>query len=495
MHREEGAEVTGEVQDHQSIRRRGAASPTPGTQQGAQHSYRSQFPAARRPQATADAAGVPPVETRQQSLLGEGGGGRGRDGSDRRAGGSDGVGGSGGGSDDGRGSGGIDREQQEEGVLDLAEPRLAHPGRDQDLQAGQQQENQDRLVLLYMNARSILSKIDHLNILVKDEKPHVVLINESWLNDSISNSLISIDGYYIDNELRIDKNVNHGRGIGGGLLVYVRNDVIVQPDNYDFNTLDFTQYCRFKVFDKAHKNPLNFTLVYRSPNSSVENNFKLARVMENSKKNSFFIGDVNYPRLKNLFPDCESPCNDINKDDIAFAARSKSGQLLVNAAENSFNTQIVDFPTHIKGNLLDVVYTDIPGSVISCEDIGNLSNSDHSIIKLVIDFAPKSTASSELIRDWRRGDKESLAIHISEIDFPSLFQGKNVDEAWETLKGSLNQALDRYIQLIERRKKGDPPWMMQSVKRLVQKKQRNGDYLLKIAPILILWILKVPKGK
>ena len=145
----------------------------------------------------------------------------------------------------------------------------------------------------------------------------------------------------------------------------------------------------------------------------------------------------------------------------------------MNAAENSFNTQIVDFPTHIKGNLLDVVYTDIPGSVISCEDIGNLSNSDHSIIKLVIDFAPKSTASSELIRDWRRGDKESLAIHISEIDFPSLFQGENVDEAWETLKGSLNQALDRYIPLTERRKKGDPPWMTQSVRRLVRKKQRK----------------------
>ena len=68
-----------------------------------------------------------------------------------------------------------------------------------------------------------------------------------------------------------------------------------------------------------------------------------------------------------------------------------SDQLLVNAAKNCFNTQIVDFPTHVKGNLLDVVYTDIPGSVVLCEDKGNLSNSDHSIIKLVIDFAPKST--------------------------------------------------------------------------------------------------------
>ena len=78
-----------------------------------------------------------------------------------------------------------------------------------------------------------------------------------------------------------------------------------------------------------------------------------------------------------------------------------------------------------------------------------------------------------MIRDCRRGDKERFAIHISEIDFPSLFQGKNVDEAWETLKGSLNQALDRYIPLIERRKRGDHPWMTQSVKRSVRKKQRK----------------------
>jgi hypothetical protein len=92
------------------------------------------------------------------------------------------------------------------------------------------------------------------------------MITETWCNNDISNALLNVDGYYINDELRKDRNDTH-RGIGGGLLVYVRNDVIIEPDEPDDNCL-FNQYCRFKVFDNSKKNPLNVTLSYRSPNSS-----------------------------------------------------------------------------------------------------------------------------------------------------------------------------------------------------------------------------------
>ena len=132
-----------------------------------------------------------------------------------------------------------------------------------------------------------------MNLLINDNNPHLVLITESWCNKDLTTAMLNIDGYYIDDALRKDKNSNNlARGIGGGLLVYVRNDVIVEPID---DHIDFTQYCRFKVYDKKRKNPLNFTLFYRSPNSSYENNIELTKVLEGCPKNSFFIGEANYP--------------------------------------------------------------------------------------------------------------------------------------------------------------------------------------------------------
>ena len=258
--------------------------------------------------------------------------------------------------------------------------------------------------------------------------------------------------------MRIDR-TDTANGIGGGLLVYVRKDVIIKPEEPDENCM-FNQYCRFKVFDKSKKNPLNVTLFYRSPNSSHENNVALAALVDNCKKNSFLIGDINYPKLHSL----------TNNDDITVRPVEK---LFANAAENKFLEQIVDFPTHNKGGLLDVVYTDIPESVFNCENIGNLGNSDHAIIKIEIDFSPKFNSTSEKVRDWKRGDTEGLSEHLAGVDFDRLFQDKNVDEAWEAFKTTTDNAIDRYIPLIARRKQGDPPWMTRAVKRIVKKKQRK----------------------
>ena len=79
-----------------------------------------------------------------------------------------------------------------------------------------------------------------MNVLINDEKPHLVCITETWLNDEISNAMISFDNYYIDKDLRIDR-ADTSQGRGGGLIVYVRNDVIVTPVSHDNNFNQFLQ--------------------------------------------------------------------------------------------------------------------------------------------------------------------------------------------------------------------------------------------------------------
>ena len=43
-------------------------------------------------------------------------------------------------------------------------------------------------------------------------------------------------------------------------------------------------------------------------------------------------------------------------------------------------TQVVNFRTHTRGNILDLVFTNKPENIITVEPIGNLANGDHSII-------------------------------------------------------------------------------------------------------------------
>ena len=264
--------------------------------------------------------------------------------------------------------------------------------------------------------------------------------------------MLNLPNYYIDDELRVDRS-DTAQGRGGGLLVYARNDVTVKPMTI---TNAFNQYCKFQVLREDAINPLNVTLVYRSPNSTAENTLQLVKLVESVEKNALMCGDFNLPHM----------------DTSTGVSCSKSRPLL-DAIEATFLQNSVTFPTHLRGNMLDLALSNIADSIYNCEDLGNLGNSDHSIIKLEIDFAPKFNASKELVRDWRRGDEEGLKNHIADIDYVRLFQDKDANECWVTLKDTIESAMDRYIPLTNRRKPGQPLWMNKLVRNLTNKKRRH----------------------
>ena len=68
------------------------------------------------------------------------------------------------------------------------------------------------LKIVHIHARNILNKLDHLNISVNEKEPDIILITESWCNDSISNGMLNIPGYCIEPDTLNAR--------GGGLLVF-----------------------------------------------------------------------------------------------------------------------------------------------------------------------------------------------------------------------------------------------------------------------------------
>ena len=61
-----------------------------------------------------------------------------------------------------------------------------------------------RFKIMSLNIFSLLPHPDELGLLVDSEKPHIMCINETKLDDSIDDSLIQLDDYVI---VRKDRNI------------------------------------------------------------------------------------------------------------------------------------------------------------------------------------------------------------------------------------------------------------------------------------------------
>ena len=78
-----------------------------------------------------------------------------------------------------------------------------------------------RFKIMSLNTFSLLPHLDELCIFVDSEKPHIICINETKLDDSIDDSLVHIDGYAI---IRKDRNKH-----GGGVALYIHKNINFEP--------------------------------------------------------------------------------------------------------------------------------------------------------------------------------------------------------------------------------------------------------------------------
>jgi Endonuclease-reverse transcriptase len=171
---------------------------------------------------------------------------------------------------------------------------------------------------------------------VAEDKPDIILLTETWCSQEIRNSELSLDGYNLEADLRRDR-TDTNNGLGGGLLVFSKSGLALR--NCDkFNNIDFNQFCAFTVMTEK---PITIILTYRPPNSGKQNLEKLCEILQRAaNENTIAIGDYNLP--------------DINWEPNRAGA---NGKILLKVLNEQNYEQLVDFPTHDKGNILDLIVT------------------------------------------------------------------------------------------------------------------------------------------
>ena len=98
--------------------------------------------------------------------------------------------------------------------------------------------------------------------------PDIILLTETWCNQSIPDAALSINNYVLETDMRKDcaESADTTNGVGGGLSVYAKPGLKILP--YDkFNNNEFNQFCCFKIETKG--TPVNIILVYRPPSSNM----------------------------------------------------------------------------------------------------------------------------------------------------------------------------------------------------------------------------------
>ena len=289
-----------------------------------------------------------------------------------------------------------------------------------------------------INARSIVNKRDELELYIAQENIDILGITESWLNDSILDSEIDLEGYTL---LRRDRN-NNIKSRGGGVLFYVRNTINVVVRDEIAN--DKFPEC---IFFSIEQNCVS-TLVgicYRPPDNSADSDMGLYDILgKASIYSSVIIGDLNFPEL--------------NWNRIETLSDE---HLFIKCVSDNFLMQLVDKPTRGK-NILDLILCSdetLVENIVVGEPFGT---SDHCVVKfeLVINKINfEATASSF---NYYKADYQAITASFSS-KISTKLPSNDVEQIWSDIQSDLLSVRNEFIPKSRKQKKKKCKWVTKTV--------------------------------
>ena len=143
----------------------------------------------------------------------------------------------------------------------------------------------DKLIISHLNINSIKNKFDSLSFMVENNAD-ILLISETKLDDSFPSGQFKICGFSMP--YRYDRN-----SMGGGLLLYIRDDIPTKLLKHDFET----NIENLSVEINLRKMKWFFNGSYNPHNSKILNHLNYLNLAFNKYSkvddNFLFMGDFN----------------------------------------------------------------------------------------------------------------------------------------------------------------------------------------------------------
>ena len=329
--------------------------------------------------------------------------------------------------------------------------------------------NVDEPLILGMNCRSIMNKVDEIKDICYNLKPMILCLSETWMDYSVPQNFITPDGYSI---IRKDRTENfkqrYGKSNGGGIAILHKNNIKVKIK--DIADKD-DEILWIEIMTKKR---LLVGLVYRATYTDLlkedeESNCKLNKTLENANlisNNVILLGDIN--------------CDTSNTE------QDSTTKILTDTCTAYQMTQLITKPTRVTENTrttIDHIWTDVDQELIT-ESGTFIGVSDHlgTYAKLNLNIDKKQNGKPKLKRNWRNyvesEYRETLSTCIEEADISELINNKDLNGSMNALTEAIQKALNQHAPLKEMKEKvkqkGTIPWFNQEIK---DKKDEKNNLL------------------
>ena len=312
-----------------------------------------------------------------------------------------------------------------------------------------------KLLFLYMNARSLMNKLDEFVANVHAFNPDVVGVTESWANDDIDDIELSVDGYTM---FRKDRPTNRR---GGGVLLYVKSELNARE--YQPKTpYPEHKWCRIK--DASHRD-VYIGICYRTGSDDIfgqdshHHLRELIAEVSSLSTRTILMGDFNYGGL------CWGSDTEI------YGTSSAEGRLFRECIDDCFLTQHVLEPTR-EGVILDLILSGEPDLVDGVQTTNSLKESDHNMLLFNGHLETSISTSTRCRYDYNRADIEGMKSQLGCVNWDDLLGG-NTESCWTVFKDLLMTLEKKYVP-VSATKKGrkKPIWMTHKAIKLVLKKRK-----------------------
>ena len=312
--------------------------------------------------------------------------------------------------------------------------------------AGDNTRHGNRELVIHLNCRSLLPKVDELRAVFDLSKPLFIAATETWLNNNIPDTEVNINEYCIE---RNDRNSR-----GGGVALYVKNGMKyerkLQLEDPDNETICIEVKLRRNL-------PCLIICAYRAPDKPIAPFIDylddVTREVLRSGKQIVIVGDLNCDYLNN-----SSPQTKALKE---FLDVYKLTQLIHEPTRSTFTSQ----------SLIDLLITSAP-ELFSSAGIIQSGFSDHSPIFGYLNLTKISQRNHRIINSRKIDlceNHESFRHSIDKIswDMMNIYDDTNVKlSIWEQL---FTPIMNHFFPVRRKRiRKNTHPWINRDILSLMR---------------------------
>ena len=303
------------------------------------------------------------------------------------------------------------------------------------------------LSIVHYNVQSIRSKVDILTAELLNFD--IILLSETWLNDSITSDEIAIVSFQIPE--RKDRNDGYG-----GVAVYVKDSVhYIRRRDLEIQSLE----CIW-IEAKLGKTKLLVSVFYRPPTSDnqyfqlIENSISLA--VETNIKDIIIMGDLNYNMLD-----------------------AQRGHKINSLCQQLSLSQLITEPTHFtehSSSLIDLVIASAENNILSCGVMDSFLDQDirfHCPV-FALYRVSKPNARTFTRKIWKYNECDFTTLHEKAmlVDW-SAISSEDVDEYTCNFTNALLEVVGQSIPSKSVRiRPYQPPWFNNTIRYKIRIRKR-----------------------